>query len=81
MFFCKFCKISKDTFFTEHLRATASKWDQFEIFWCRTIASNRKHIEVPLNKTKALEKLGKGKPWKEISEGFHEAPYLRGEKI
>ena len=25
MFSCEFCKISKNTFFTEHLRATASK--------------------------------------------------------
>ena len=24
MFFCEFCKISKNTFFTEHLRTTAS---------------------------------------------------------
>ena len=25
MFFCQFCEISKNTFFTEHLLATASK--------------------------------------------------------
>ena len=26
IFFCGFCEISKNTFFTEHLRATASLW-------------------------------------------------------
>ena len=30
MFSCEFCKISKNTFFTEHLRMTASAKNPFE---------------------------------------------------
>ena len=32
VFSCEFCEISKDTFFTEHLRATASKANTADAF-------------------------------------------------
>ena len=35
VFFCEFCKISKNAFFTEHLRTTASKFykDQLQVLF------------------------------------------------
>ena len=42
MFFCEFYKISKNTFFTEHLRTTASKHSNSLVF----ILSN---IKISIN--------------------------------
>ena len=47
MFSCEFCEISKSTFFTEHLRATAF------------ILSLKKYLDLNANVKQSLE--GKGK--------------------
>ena len=42
VFYCEFCQISKNTFFTEHLWATASVIPQFHDFMATSVVSVQK---------------------------------------
>ena len=55
MFFCEFCKISKNTFFTEHLRITASVATVLKA--CNFIEKRLQHRYFPVNIPEFLEQL------------------------
>ena len=41
VFSCEFCKISKNTFFTEHLRTTASEYNKANENWSLESVQNQ----------------------------------------